>query len=47
VPEKWLNWKAKFKRDNIDMDNISCLIDSLVLMANSDLLLKKMFQIDL
>ena len=49
LPDKWKQWKAKqAKSENtIDYENSMALIDSLILMANSDKLIERMYDMDL
>ena len=49
LPEKWQQWKAKQSKfdSKIDYENTMALIDSLILMANSDALIERMYDMDL
>lgn len=49
LPEKWQQWKAKTSKGEtgVDYENSMALIDSLILMGNSDALLERMYDMDL
>lgn len=49
LPNSWKFYKAKEPKakDQIDMENSTCLVESLILLANNDLLLKRMNEIKL